>query len=293
MNGVYLIITASDESATDGTLDRFLVSAMAALPARVICVARGWRPETASEIETRYGLTRLTLIEAEANLPLSQARNIALRQLAKLAPEQGSVVAFPDDDCWYLPNTLASVEAAFSERPDAAAVVGCYGPGPGLVNRDRFPLKIEDLTARKAATRVSSVTLFVRAEHVIAARGFNTALGAGSELIAGEDVDYVLGLIEQGLAVHYRPDIVIGHPYKESAGASYAGPFLLVLASHLPRSPALMLLLLRGAVSSVKHRVEGRSRVHALQFLRPRLIRHVMRSRPQIESVNEPWPTQT
>jgi GT2 family glycosyltransferase len=236
-------------------------------------------------VHGRHGSARLTLLESEAVLPLSQARNLALRWLVRQNPAPGSVVAFPDDDCWYVAETLARVDLAFADRPDAGAVTGCYGPSEGEIDRERFPAGPGDLRASTAVRRVSSVTMFVRAECALRIGGFNPILGAGTPVMGGEDTDYVLRLIEAGCVMIYRPDVVVGHAYSCRGAKSYAGAFVLVLASHSVRSPGLLPVLVRGLFGSMRmrHGVDGLRRFQSLKYLSPTGIRAVIRARPAID----------
>jgi hypothetical protein len=290
----HLITTASQESADHGCLDRMLQSVVKSEEAHVYCVARGWASKTHHEVASKYG-PALTLIDAAATLSLSEARNLALRQLAGLSLHPGSVVAFPDDDCWYLEDTLDRVAAALRDRPDAAAVSGCYGPDRDQVNRSRFPYDARDLDQRSAVRGATSVTLFIRSECVLSVGGFNPMLGRGTPLEAGEDIDYVLRMIEAGFVLAYRPEIVVGHPHEGKAGLSYAGSFLVVMLAHLKRSPQLSPLLLRGLLGSARvlllgalgdsrRRSEASLRLHDLAHVRPTTIRGVTRAKVQIDA---------
>lgn len=61
---------------------------------------------------------------------VSQARN-AIIPLA-----EGSYIAFPDDDCWYAPDTLTQAVEAFRRHPEAGAVLGYWTPSPQFPQPD-------------------------------------------------------------------------------------------------------------------------------------------------------------
>lgn len=61
---------------------------------------------------------------------VSQARN-AILPLAK-----GDYIVFPDDDCWYAPDTLAQAVEAFRRHPEAGAVLGYWTPSPQFPQPD-------------------------------------------------------------------------------------------------------------------------------------------------------------
>lgn len=286
----YLLTTASHESASNGTLDRFLASALVHSSAHVICVARGWSSRTVAQVMARHGSSRLTLIESPRCLSLSEARNRALRAVVSLEVHPSAIVAFPDDDCWYFPDTLYRVACAFIEQRGVAAIAGVYGPDPSEIDRSRFPGGSRILDRRSAVQRVSSVTLFLRLEAVLKIGGFNPMLGAGTKLQGGEDTDYVLRLLESGLGLAYRPDVIVGHAYTPSTSKSYAASYVVVLASHLKRSPALFPKIVRGLLGSLRRRarLDGSPILHAFHQLRPARIRAVAAERSHLEILSVP-----
>ena len=261
----------------DGTLDRFLSSLGRQANSLVVCIARGWQESTRKETADRHEIA-VEMIDAVAELSLSESRNLGLQYLAERDPASDGIVAFPDDDCWYVEDTLANVAEAFATHPDLPAVSGRYGPSRELLDRDRFPDAPEELTVRKAIKRVSSVTIFIRLENVMRLGGFNPQFGTGTALLAGEDTDYVLRMLEAGLTITYRPEIIVGHPYKERP-SSFKSPYVLILASHIRRMPRLLPLLVRGLLTSVFRHPQGGSRLYAFSFLRPALLSKVAEGR--------------
>jgi hypothetical protein len=268
----FLITTASLASATEGTLERLLRSVLPSPAVHVLCVARGWDVRTQGEIASRFG-EGLTLLSGDENLTLSASRNLAIRHLHTIVRPLDAVAAFPDDDCWYPAGTVELVTSAFSRRPDVAAIAGCYGPSKAEINRERFPSRHRDLNAPAAARQTSSVTVFTRTDAMFAIGGFNPMLGAGAEIPAGEDIDFVLRLLDAGYLVAYDPDIMIGHEYKTES--VYVGPFLLVIASHLSESPELAPILVRSAIMSVCRHPRGKSRFGELAYVKPSVVRRV------------------
>lgn len=115
---------------------------------------------------------------------VSQARN-AIIPLA-----EGSYIAFPDDDCWYAPDTLAQVVGAFQRHPEAGAVLGYWTPSPQLPQPDSTE---QTLSATALFSQGGTCVQFFRAEAV---KGlcFDTRLGPGTGLPygCGEDTDYLL-----------------------------------------------------------------------------------------------------
>ena len=65
----------------------------------------------------------------------SRGVSIARNALLSLVEEE-EVIMFPDDDCWYAPDTLAQVVEAFQRHPEAGAVLGYWTPSPQLPQPD-------------------------------------------------------------------------------------------------------------------------------------------------------------
>lgn len=275
---LYLVVTAAEPAVEDGTLDRFLSSVGGHPRTHVVCVARGWSRGAVASMRGAYA-DAITVIKAPRILSLSAARNLALRHLIGQSPGRSSAVGFPDDDCWYLEGTLEAVEAAFRDRTDAAAISGCYGPSASDLDRVRFPDVAEDMKLKTALNRISSVTMFVRWDYLLKVGGFNEALGAGTPALAGEDTDFGIRLFATGGAVLYRPDVIVGHLYGADPSKSYAGPYVLVLISHLRHSPRLLPLVFHGLAGSLRRRPVGGGPFYALQFIRPARVREVLAGR--------------
>lgn len=136
---------------------------------------------------------------------LSRARNVGLQHFA------GDIVAFPDDDCFYLPSTLQQVNSMFIENPDWDGVtVGVDEPWASGV----FDHRSSFLSKYNVWRRSISYTIFLRATVVRAVGGFDLMLGVGSEFGLGssEEMDYLLRAIEQGQRIYYRPERIVRHP---------------------------------------------------------------------------------
>jgi hypothetical protein len=285
----YLLTTASGVSAVDGTLNRFLTSALVTSSAHVFCVARGWSSQSLRQVVAQHGSRQLTLVESPAGISLSEARNRALGAVASSAVDPDDVVAFPDDDCWYYSDTLTRVADAFATQPNVAAISGVYGPSPLRIDPKRFPSDSGILNRRSAVQRASSVTIFLRWEAALELGGFNPLLGAGTKLQGGEDTDYVLRLLESGRDLAYRPEVIVGHEYTMSTSKSYAASYVVVLASHLSQSPVLFPSLVRGLLGSlrVRARLDGSPALHAFGHLRPAMIRALAGERSHLEIMSD------
>ena len=160
---------------------------------------------------------------------VSQARN-AIIPLA-----EGSYIAFPDDDCWYAPDTLAQVVGAFQRHPEAGAVLGYWTPSPQLPQPDSTE---QTLSATALFSQGGTCVQFFRAEAV---KGlcFDTRLGPGTGLPygCGEDTDYLLEAHKRA-PVWRCPSIRVFHPSPDTHVpsdckiASYAAGRMYLLKKH-------------------------------------------------------------
>lgn len=144
---------------------------------------------------------RLRLIHASVTPSgVSAARNAGLR----LVEKSTDVLAFPDDDCWYEPETLRAMAAFFeAAHPERDCVIGRWK------------------TCRRESVNRYSVfyqgpTWLYALRKCWADRigGFDEAMGPGphATLIGGEDTDYLLRGLSLGMKIAREPDIVIHHP---------------------------------------------------------------------------------
>lgn len=136
---------------------------------------------------------------------VSRARNVGL-QYAK-----GDIIVFPDDDCWYEPNTLAAAVDFFREYPSCAALLGSW-----VESAKQYPpaTSTVPLTRYSAFAGSETYVQFYRREVVQAVGDFDTTLGPGTGLPwgCGEDTDYVLRAIARNFCVKRAPSVKVHHP---------------------------------------------------------------------------------
>lgn len=150
----------------------------------------------------------LSILHLRSALGLSRARNVGLKHVS------GDIVAFPDDDCWYLPSLLECVARFFQKHPNidgltgrcvdrnGISLAGSWDANPGLVN----PFNVW--------RRGSSISMFIRFTTIKQIGDFDEALGvgAGTSWGAGEETDYLLRALKWGFCFYYDPKLVIYHP---------------------------------------------------------------------------------
>lgn len=151
---------------------------------------------------------RLDITYLHSEKGLSRARNVGLKYVS------GQLVAFPDDDCWYAPHILENVAKQFAAKPELAGLTGCSEDGHGNLSQGRWAEERLEVTRFNVWMCATSYTIFLRADAVAKLNGFDEALGVGSgtKWGAGEEVNYLLGVIDSGVLVTYDPKIRIFHP---------------------------------------------------------------------------------
>lgn len=147
------------------------------------------------------GLACHHLRQVEPNL--CKARNAGIEHA------QGEVVAFPDDDCWYEPDVVERVLAAFSEQPALDGLVACWVEARQVPSG---PVRFAEF-ARFRGPTASSITLFLRADPLRKIGGFDLALGLHSWYGAGEETDLMLSLLAKGAVIEGAPDIRVHHAW--------------------------------------------------------------------------------
>lgn len=139
---------------------------------------------------------------------LSMARN------AGLEVASADIVGFPDDDCWYEPDTVAHVVEAF-EFPDIGGVVAhwCERDDSAVLPSTR--LDLQSLRGFRLGLSACSICLFFRRSVVDHAGRFDQRLGVPKWFGSGEEHDLLLRVLSQGAAIPYRAGIRVHHPYKQ------------------------------------------------------------------------------
>ena len=127
---------------------------------------------------------------------LSGARNLGIAQ------SSGGVIAFPDDDCWYEPDVIERVVAAFKAHTDWEGVVVRWveqwqaqtmPPDEPVLSRARWHGFRGDCA--------SSISLFMSAKLMRRLDGFDSRLGVGQWFGAGEEVDFLLRALAAGVHI--------------------------------------------------------------------------------------------
>lgn len=185
------------------------------------------------------------LDDSGAGLPLKHlksARGLSVARNAGLVHATGSVVAFPDDDCWYLSETLKKAAAFFETNPAVDVLLGRTIDASGLPSLSPLRRESGSVSKDNVWTSGNSNTLFVRRSAIGDEIRFDEDIGVGaaSRFQSGEETDFVLTLIASGARAIYMSDLKVFHDQVENVGARqrlkrswrYAHGFGYVLKKH-------------------------------------------------------------
>ncbi|MDR3361696.1 MAG: glycosyltransferase [Desulfovibrio sp.] len=177
----------------------------------------------------RLRIERVTL----EPMGLSRARNILLPQV------QEDIVVLPDDDCWYLPDTLERVADTFSRRSDIDVLLGQWTNKKPVVAAS--PEKTRPVNSPYSLFfSASSITLFFRAA-VFQSLLFdeNFGIGCPTRFQSGEETDLLLRARDAGFSIAGAPSIAVRHdnppldaPWMPKKARSYARGRMALLRKH-------------------------------------------------------------
>jgi glycosyltransferase involved in cell wall biosynthesis len=160
----------------------------------------------------RYG-RKLPIVHVSSKRGLSRGRNQGLRYVS------GDIVAFPDDDCWYeSPDLLERIAKQFTREASLDGVTGRVVDQEGediYLRWSAVPCEVSRFNLWRTCI---SVTIFLRLRAVASVGAFDESLGVGAETPwpAGEEMDYMLRVLEKDHRVRYDPSLTVKHPRPSS-----------------------------------------------------------------------------
>ena len=134
--------------------------------------------------------------------------NLALARNAGIAEASGQWLGFPDDDCWYEPQTLERIRLRSRHRDRPQGIISRWVEQdtvrpPGLLSWHR--------SSRFRDIPVSSITLFFERSLIDRIGGFDGRLGVGQWFGAGEETDMILRALRAGALVAHEPEARVHH----------------------------------------------------------------------------------
>jgi len=142
---------------------------------------------------------------------LSRARNFGIKRIS----EDVNVVAFPDDDCIYPENLLLMVKEKFEKFDDLDFITGIsIDPLTGIESNGRWSKEERDININNVWITATSFTIFVKKKSLLINFDEKLGVGAGTEFGSGEEMDFLIRLIDLGCRGRFFRDVVVYHPNK-------------------------------------------------------------------------------
>ena len=163
------------------------------------------------------------------------SRGVSIARNVLLDNARADIIVFPDDDCWYAPNTLERVCEIFSAYSSCGALLGVWTSSLD-VPAPRLP---EGVVSRVGAFQLAGTCVQFFRREVASGIRFDPLLGPGTELPygCGEDTDYLLH-ISNHTEVRRYAKIRVFHPSPNESlpspqkVASYAAGRMYLLKKH-------------------------------------------------------------
>ena len=199
-------------------LSLFLASVRDQAPvrARVIIVDQNHDDRIVFVLEQEPGSPEVVRLNASGGV--SQARSSGLTLAT--AP----IVAWPDDDCSYPPGLLPYVVVAFDSDPKLDVLVGRIEDPSGDVGLLAVPTRGIILDSRSLWRYPSAPTFFARRRAAERVGDWSTSFGPGgnSSWDAGEDTDWLIRAVREGLRVRFDPAVTVLHKNPFTRGSTEA-----------------------------------------------------------------------
>jgi glycosyltransferase involved in cell wall biosynthesis len=150
---------------------------------------------------------RLPIVYLRSDKGKSRALNVGLKWVS------GDVVAFPDDDCWYQPDTLSNIAAGLKANPDIDGITGKSVDAASTDSQGRWAAVAQDVNRFNVWICATAYTMFMRRRAVAAAGEFDVDLGVGttSRWGAGEEHDFLVRALDAGCRFRYDPALRVHH----------------------------------------------------------------------------------
>ncbi len=215
---------------------------------------------------------------------LSRGRNVGLRHA------HADIVGFPDDDCWYAPDTVRRVLGRFGADPGLDGLSGKQITSDGRPSALRWASAARQVTRTNFHRTTISSTLFLRRSLLAAVGDFDEGIGIGSpgRFQAGEESDLVLRALAMRCRIMYDPALTVYHDEARDAPSPALADKMLGYGygqGHLWRVhhwPAHRIchLLIRKTTVGVVHWLTGRRLVARADFAFVRGCVSGLRARP-------------
>lgn len=118
-------------------------------------------------------------------------------------------IAYPDDNCWYPPETLKRVVEALDADPELGGISGKQVTATGELSMLRWLGRSVPVSRTNFLRTSICSTIFLRLDGLPSRAPFDEGIGVGSPgwRGAGEESDLLLRVIASGAKIMYQPDI--------------------------------------------------------------------------------------
>ena len=186
---------------------------------RIVPLLAKWRSAIAGAFSEQAAIHRVTHLRCAPGV--SRARNLGIEH------STGEILAFPDDDCWYLPDTLQRVDDWFANHPKYGILSIGSRDEQGRKSNNRWIQEECDLNKVNVFRASATYTYFVLRPASTIAAVFDESIGpaSGTGFGAGEDTDFLLTLMRQGIRGRFDSRMYVGHPVKGYVDKQRAGKY--------------------------------------------------------------------
>jgi glycosyltransferase involved in cell wall biosynthesis len=152
----------------------------------------------------------------KCSIGVSHARNVGMNWA------QGSLLGFPDDDCWYPDDLLRKVAEWFAAHQSYEILSLTSRNEDGVCTGNGWFQDSCDQNLLNVYRTSIGYAFFIRAQGAAQTVRFDERIGPGAESIylGGEDSDFVLQALQQGARGRFEAKWYVGHPRKDIRNAS-------------------------------------------------------------------------
>lgn len=130
----------------------------------------------------------------------------------------GDIIAFPDDDCFYCPETLRTVDLHFQKTPDLALLTGRPLNLEGVPSRmGRWLTRDTVLNKKNIWIGLIEFNMFIRRDVYEKIGGFDPNMGPGCRFVAAEGQDLGLRILSAGYKGYFDSNLHVVHPDKDNS----------------------------------------------------------------------------
>lgn len=118
------------------------------------------------------------------------------------------IITFPDDDCVYYEDTIASAMQFFKNNPSAEVIYGrVYDRETGTNIMRNWAKKDVELNIYNFHLNYSAITCFTKTKDIF----YDSRFGTGAPYFSGDELDYVIAAVKSNYKVIYTNTIDIWH----------------------------------------------------------------------------------